>query len=151
MQQLSKLCRSDKFNQREIAGFRRRRSARPVRVSTALPNSWCSEKTTQNEVAQPCETPCDSEAGGGEPRKESETQDQLTTSEESKKRLEELEQQVAAFQTQFSEKHGASDTQRADLDASRSEVAALRKKAKRPRRAKNNSRNRGSSQKQHDP
>jgi uncharacterized coiled-coil DUF342 family protein len=54
-------------------------------------------------------------------------QEQLTTSEESRKRLEELEQQVAAFQAQLSEKHGASETQRAELDASRSEVAALRK------------------------
>jgi hypothetical protein len=38
-QQLSRKRGSDKFNQHEIAGFGQRRSAHPVRVSTALPNS----------------------------------------------------------------------------------------------------------------
>jgi hypothetical protein len=52
---------------------------------------------TQKEATQLCETPRESEAGGGELRKEIEVQKRLTTSEESIKRFEELKQQFAAF------------------------------------------------------
>jgi hypothetical protein len=52
---------------------------------------------TQKEATQLCEKSCESEAVGGELWKESEVQEQLTTSEESRKRFEKLKQQFAAF------------------------------------------------------
>jgi hypothetical protein len=52
---------------------------------------------TQKEATHLCERSRKSEAGGDELRKEGEVQEQLTTSEESRKRFEELKQQFAAF------------------------------------------------------
>jgi hypothetical protein len=52
---------------------------------------------TQKQATQLCERSRESKAGGGELRKESEVQEQFTTSEESRKRSEELKQQFAAF------------------------------------------------------